>query len=197
MVAPPRRPPLFSEMAQHFIDILPELFGFAHNDAVAAKGISTKGIHILDQFGSHGIQMNVAHQLQEIAVLLAEDGFIAILKEMPAAAIAAVVASGVAGQQATHYRSDGNAAGAQQKLKMVGDQSSGKAAGIGFFNNSAQPVDKIVSVTIVGKDFTAFGTADDDVVQGTGCVQSGLTWHGGKLIRPAINRQVNKFRASP
>ena len=39
---------------------------------------------------------------------------------------------------------------------------------MGFFNDSAQVVDKIVTVIVVGKYFTTFDAADDNVMQGPG-----------------------------
>ncbi len=72
---------------------------------------------------------------------------------------------------------------------MVGKQGPGETDGISLFNNNAQPVDKIISVTIVGKDVAPLDTANDDMVQGAWCVQSGLTWHGGKRIKPVPSRR--------
>jgi hypothetical protein len=43
-----------------------------------------QGIEIADHPGAHGVQMDVAHQLQQIRVLVADDGLVAILKECPA-----------------------------------------------------------------------------------------------------------------
>ena len=126
--------------------------------------------------------MDIAHQLQKIAVLLTKDGFVPVLKQVPPAAMAAVVAGGVPGQQTPHHGGDGNAAGAQQKMKMVGYQGPSVADGLSLFNNSAQPVEKIVPIMIVGKDVAPLDTANDDVMQSAGGVSAGLAGHEGKGI---------------
>lgn len=66
------------------------------------------------QFGSQGIQMDIAHQFREIVVLLAERGFKPVLKRVFVTAMASVVARSVSGQETPHNREDGNAASAQQ-----------------------------------------------------------------------------------
>ena len=114
--------------------------------------------------------MDVTHQFQEIAVLLAEDGFVTILEQMPVAAMAAVVSCGMSGQQTPHHGGYWNAASAQQEMEMVGNQGPGVTAGIGLFNNSAQTVEEVASITIVGKNSALLDTANDDVVQGAGGV---------------------------
>jgi len=53
---------------------------------MTAPAVSIQFVHRAHDAGAQWIQMNVAHRLLEIGVLLADDGFVAILKQVPVAA---------------------------------------------------------------------------------------------------------------
>ena len=63
--------------------------------------------------------MNVANQFHKIGVFLAQDGFIAILKQLAVAAVTAVIRNRIAGQQSTHHRGKRSIAGFQHKVRML------------------------------------------------------------------------------
>jgi len=46
--------------------------------------------------------VDVAHQLQQIGILLAEDGFVSVLKEGAVAAMASIVGEGITGEEPPH-----------------------------------------------------------------------------------------------
>jgi len=66
--------------------------------------------------------MNVPKQLPEIGVLLHPDGFIAILKEMPHSAMAAVVRQGIPGEEPPHDPRQAGGAAPEQEMGMVGEE---------------------------------------------------------------------------
>jgi len=49
---------------------------------VPAIRVSVQAPYILNQFSSDRIQVDVAHQFQKIGVFLADDRFIAVLKQL-------------------------------------------------------------------------------------------------------------------
>ena len=51
---------------------------------------------------TQGIQVDVAHQFQQVGISVAKDGFIAILKNVTTMAMTAVVVTGVTSQQRRH-----------------------------------------------------------------------------------------------
>ncbi len=55
-----------------------------------------------------GIEMNIAHQLQQIGVAVAQDRFVAPLKQVADLAVAPIVALGVAGLCPLHDPGEGN-----------------------------------------------------------------------------------------
>ena len=80
---------------------------------------------------------------------------------------------------------------------MVGDQSPRVATGFGLLENIYQPVNKIMSILVVNEDLTAFDAANNNVVQGAGRVNTGLSGHDRKAINLILNNQVYMLGESP
>ena len=96
-------------------------------------------------------------------------------------AVAKVVGYSITGQKPEHYLRDRNTTGFKQKVKMVGDQCPCKTFGFGFFNNVAQAFNKISAVGVALKDWSTFDPPGHDVMQGSGGVYAGFSWHAGKV----------------
>ena len=88
---------------------------------MATVGVIIKLFEILNYFSAQGVEVNVAYQFQQIGVFLAQDGFIAILKQVAVAAVTAVVGYRITGQQATHHRGKRSFSGSQKEVRMIGD----------------------------------------------------------------------------
>ena len=69
---------------------------------MAAPKIPFQVPYVLNQSGSEGIQVDVPNEFLEINVFITDDRFKAILEEMAMAAMAKVIADGIAGQKAPH-----------------------------------------------------------------------------------------------
>lgn len=93
------------------------------------------------------------------------------------AAVAAVEINGMAGQQTAHHGGNRIAAGAQQQMKMVGDQCPGKAAGAGLLQDLAQPVDKIATILNIFENFSTLNAPCNNMVQGSRGVYARLSRH--------------------
>jgi hypothetical protein len=65
--------------------------------------------------------------------------FIAILKKLAASTMPAIKAHGMTGEQPAHHSGQGAIAATQQQVKMVGNQSPCKTAGVGIGQHLAQP----------------------------------------------------------
>ena len=87
---------------------------------MSAVRIGIQFSEIRYQFGAKGVQVNIANQLQKIGVFLAQDGFIAVLKQMTMAPVAAIIRHDITGQQPTHHRGKGRLAGFKQQVHVVG-----------------------------------------------------------------------------
>ena len=58
-----------------------------------------------------------------------------------------------------------------------------------------QPVNKIMPILVVNEILTAFDAANNNVVQGAGRVNTGLSGHDRKAINLILNSQVYMLRA--
>ena len=76
--------------------------------------------------------MDVANQLKQIAVFLAGDGFVAILKKMAGSFVLKVKDNRVAGQKPPHEHGKLCFPWAEQQVKVIGHERPGKAFGVGF-----------------------------------------------------------------
>lgn len=96
----------------------------------------------------------------------------------------------MAGQQAPHQGCNGLCAGSKQKMKVVGKQSPGITARLSLFDQLAQPINKAVAIFTVIKYFSADNAPGDDVMQGAGGIDAGLTWHADFYINPTESCQL-------
>jgi hypothetical protein len=70
---------------------------------VAAVPVSIQLFESCHLLGARWIQMDVAHQLQQVRLFLAANGFVAILKQMPRPTMRAIEPARVAAQQLSHF----------------------------------------------------------------------------------------------
>lgn len=150
----------------------------------------------MNEPGAQGVKVDITDQLQQVRLFLADDGFVAVLKQVPTAAMAKIESRGVSSQQPAHEA--GEAAGlpdAQQKMCMVVEQRPGKAIGAGLLQQMREAVKEGLSVLIIEKDLSSFDAPDDDMLEKTWIVDASGSWHGGKLAD--AYGKFNNFTASP
>ena len=80
------------------------------------------------------------------------------------AAMAPIIALGVAGEEATHKGGEPGGTTAEQEVGMVRQERPGIEWSAELLDELAQSGDKLVAVFVVGHDHTLFNAADDDVV---------------------------------
>lgn len=66
--------------------------------------------------------MDIAHQFQQITVLLAGDRLIPVLEELTMSPVPPVVGDGITRQKPSHNGGDGNRTVSKQQVNMVGKQ---------------------------------------------------------------------------
>jgi hypothetical protein len=109
--------------------------------------------------------VDVAHQLQQVRVFLAQNGLVPILKQVPASPVPQVETDGIARQKPPHDIGNGNKPGAQQNMKVIGHQGPCKTAGLTVAQNTAKPIQKIIAVAVVPENLPALDSSDNDMVQ--------------------------------
>jgi len=177
-VLPPGLGDRLPEKTQHGIHRLPFVGTMPHQGAVAAVPVPIQLRERCHLLGAQWIQMNVAHQLQQVRLFLAENGFVAVLKQMSRPTMQAIEPSGVAAQKLSHDPCDGGVSGSQQQVEVVGHQSPCVAGGLGFTQDRLQPLEKVVAVGVLPKDLAALDTTANDMVQSTRGIDAGSARHG-------------------
>jgi hypothetical protein len=98
------------------------------------------------------------------------------LKQMAASPVPAIVSGPVAGQKTAHRCGHWHIACSQQQVKVVGDQRPRIASGSCLLQNRFQALNEIISIMVVIEDIATPDSARNDMVQGTGSINSGLPW---------------------
>jgi hypothetical protein len=127
------------------------------------------------------IQVDVADEFLEIPLFLAEDRFVAILKQLAVTAILPVETDGISGQQPLHDTCDRKFTRSNQQVHMVRDQGPSQALRARRGDNTPEVVYKSLSVGIRAENLTAFDPTHDDVVHSSGGIDAGLAWLDSSL----------------
>jgi hypothetical protein len=180
-IEPPGNPYPPVEQPEDRIDLLPRDLALPQQGRMARIGIVFQGIEISDQSSTERIEVNVAHQFQKIWVLLAEDGLVSILKERAVPTMAAVVGNSISGEKPGHDGSQGDSACLQEEVNMVGQQGPGITGRRGFGQEASQAIQEIPLVLIVLEDALSLDPTQNEVVEGTGIIEAGLSGHGGRI----------------
>jgi hypothetical protein len=70
-------------------------------------------------------------------------------------------------------------------MQMIGNERPGKAVGPGLNEQCAQALQKIAPIVIILKDIGALDPSYHDMLQESGDVYSGLSWHEQSLAEKA------------
>lgn len=146
-----------------------------------------EGGHVRHKPGPQGVEMNVPDELEEVAVLLANDRFVTVLEKMTDALVTTIEADSIPRQQTAHERSERALIGTKKEVKMIGDEGPGQTVGPGLLEQSRKPVNKGLPIMIIDKDRGFFDAPDDDMLQNTGDVQAGFSWHAEKDSKQSLD----------
>jgi hypothetical protein len=108
--------------------------------------------------------MNVTDQVQQVRVLFAQDGFVAVLEKMAAAMVAQVIHDSVPCQKPPHNRRQRRCACSEEKMKVVGNQCPGIASCLAPVQYRPQPLKELVSILIAEKDLLPSNSTPDDMM---------------------------------
>jgi hypothetical protein len=126
--------------------------------------------------------MEIAHQLQQVGILLAQDGFITVLEKMAAPSVATVEAHRVSSEQAPHDNRYRYIPGSEQQVEMVRQECPGVTGGSGLAENWSESVEKILPIRVITINASAFNPTTDNMMQRSGSIDAGFTRHGRILL---------------
>jgi hypothetical protein len=125
--------------------------------------------------------MDVAGELQQVGVVLADDGFVAVLKEMPVAGMAAIEVDYITGEELAHAGGERLLDCPHQEMEMVGQERpsvDGKISPLAEIREAAQ---EVLPVAIVLEDPGPFDPSADYMMQGSRGIEARLTGHGERI----------------
>lgn len=91
--------------------------------------------------------------------------------------MAAVIVLGVPGEKLSHDGRDSVFAAFKEKVDMIGHEDPCVDVAASLGDIFCKPLQESVLVLVVLKDRSFVYPPDDDVVQCSGCVKAGLSWH--------------------
>jgi len=137
------------EEKKHGLRVLPVVLPIAHDRAVAAIGEKVESFDSADETRTERVQMDIPHQFQQVRVLLTEDRFVAVLKEITRTVMTLVKRDGIPRQKAPHYLGHRDQACFQEQMEMIRNQRPSIAMRPGLFKNRRETSDKIGAVLII------------------------------------------------
>ena len=87
----------------------------------------------------------------------------------------------IAGKQPEHQGGQRLSGWLQQQVSMIVEQRPGVTAGLGFNQQRTQPPDEIFPVVIIQEDIASRDPAKEDVLEQSGIIDTGLTWHRDRI----------------
>ena len=121
--------------------------------------------------------MNVADELRQIGVFLAENRLVAILEELAVAAMPLIEGDRMAGEQAGHDSMEGDRAGLQEQMRVIAEERPCITGGAGVGEYLPHSFDKAVFVDIIAEDQSPLDAADDDMVENAVGVEAAMAGH--------------------
>jgi len=121
--------------------------------------------------------MDVRHQLVEVRFLFADNGFVAILEQVPDPRMSAVEILGITAQQAAHEGGDAIRTAFQEDVRMVRHESESVDSGTRAPGLLSHAVEKRFPVHIVTNNAAPLDPPDNHMMQGSRRVKSRSSRH--------------------
>jgi hypothetical protein len=134
--------------------------------------------------------VNIARQFQQVGIILADDRFISILKEMAMPSVSQVEVDHITGKEFAHTLGNRLATGTNQQMKVVRKEGPRIDMEIPIQAEIRQSVQKIFPVLIRAENGCPLDAPSHDVMQSPGCIESWLSRHIGTLhpFAPSVNK---------
>ncbi len=140
--------------------------------------------------------MYVAYKGKKIIIFVAEYGFVSIFEKVPGAVMSSIEVEGIPGEELSHDSGNAVLAALKKNMHMIAHKDPGIDTALPFSHRLTESLKKLGSVLVVLEDCGFVDAAHHDMMQGTGDVQSGLSWH--RAILSKASRPVKgKARYEP
>lgn len=121
--------------------------------------------------------MNIADKIKKVIVPINHDRLVPPLKKRARAILAAIDPAGVSKSDILHQSGEGDVSNLNSEMNVIGHQAKGMNATTESLDNFCKSRIKVVTI-VLGKEEVLVGfSSQDNVIESTGVVYSGLTCH--------------------
>ena len=96
---------------------------------------------------------------------------------MAAPVVSTILPEGIACEETAHDGRDGDKAGSEQQVEVVGKERPGIAERRSLLEDLPQSIEKVLSVSIGSEHLSPFDAPAHDVVKRPGIIYSRFSWH--------------------
>lgn len=169
------------KLTDYLLDRLPAPGNPSQKRGVSTPQIAAQCSEVAHNPGTQGIQVDVPHQLQAVGVLLNQNGFVAVLKEMAMPPVPSIEIAGIPSQKPSHDCRERNRASAKEKVSVIWKKRPGKNPNTGVRNENGQSVDPLLPVLVISEYGTPLNSPHHNMVQCSRSVKPRTTRHAGTI----------------
>lgn len=166
------------EVAQDLLHPLPGAGHPSQDGAMPTPGVPVECRQRWDESGAERIEVDVADQLQEVRILLDQDGLVAVLEEVALPLVAAVEGPGVPGEQPPHAGGERLPARPDKEVDVIGEECPRQDGQPRGRRHGSEPVHPGLAIGLILEYGSALQPSDHDMVEGPRGIQAWAARHG-------------------
>jgi len=164
-----------AELGEHKVGVLSCKRSLAENHGVTGPRVSVERVDADREPGWHGVEVDVADELEQVRLFVDEDTLEAVLREVAGAVMHTVEGGGVGAEPALREAGQGECSGAQEGMGVVGHEGPGVEGGARGDDQRAEAIEEPLAVLSRSEEAAALDAADNDVVQGARRIETRAT----------------------
>jgi hypothetical protein len=146
-----------------------------------APGVAVQGGQGFHQLHPQWVEVDVANQLEQIRLLLHEDGFVPVLEKVADPAMAPVEGARVASEEDPHGAGERSGSCADEEVGVIWEQGPGEDLKSCACTDRLEPDEKVLPVPVVLENHLPVEAPDHHVVEGPGKIKARPARHGRSL----------------
>lgn len=150
-----------TDLRENEVGVLGGKLSMVEEDGVAGPEVGAPGVDGHVETRADGVEVDIAHELAEGGVFFDEGVLEAVVEQIPGAAVDPVEGGGVRAEPALNEAGEGEVAGAQPGVSVVGHERPGVEAGAGLADEGPEAIEERVAVAVGAEDRAAFDAAED------------------------------------
>ena len=122
--------------------------------------------------------MEVADELEEVQLLLDDDGLVPVLKQVAGSLVPTIEGPGVPGEEGAHAPGQGAGARPDQEMEMVGQEGPCVDSWPPGLDQARQPAHEIIPIPVVPENRLPIETPGHHMVEDARGIETRAAWHG-------------------